>query len=296
MLGRASLAKFYGLWIDFCQFAAHLSGMKHERPDMIDVTPTEDFTPLDAEALAEIAALAARQKSANGVLMKTVNYVGGQVESGLKALPDGARTQIDKAARLALEKSFQLAARTRTGPIGRTVGSDRLHKILGTVSGAIGGVAGIGTALTELPFATTIIFRAVQAVAEEHGEDPQSAETRMECLAVFGAGGPGSADDGVDTSFIGARLSLTGTALHRLIATVAPRFATMMTQKLASQSVPVLGAIAGAGTNYAFVDYYIQMAHVHFGLRALFRKHGEAAVADAFHAALAASDVPVNKA
>ena len=270
--------------------------MKHERPDIIDMPPEGGWPPLDDAVRAQIKDLAQRQNAANGVLMKAVNFVGGQVESGLRSLPKGARAQVDKAARLALEKSFQLAARTRTGPVGRAVGSDRLHKVLGTVSGAIGGVAGVGTALTELPVATTIIFRAVQAVAEEHGEDPQSEETRMECLAVFGAGGPGTADDGIDTSFIGARLTLTGPALHRLIATVAPRFATMMTQKLASQSVPLLGAVAGAGTNYAFVDYYIQMAHVHFGLRKLFRQYGEAAVSDAFHTYLADGKTPVNRA
>ena len=222
--------------------------------------------------------------------------MGGQVETGLRALPKGAQGQIDKVVRMALEKSFQIAAKTRTGPIGRAVGTDRLHRIMGTVTGAVGGVAGIGTALAELPFAITIIFRAVQAVAEEHGEDPQSEETRLECLAVFGSGGPGHLDDGIDTSFIGARLSLTGSALHRLIATVAPKFATMLSQKLASQSIPVLGAIAGAGTNYAFVDYYVQMAHVHFGLRALFRKHGEAVVVEEFHRLLAEADLPVNKA
>lgn len=269
--------------------------MKDQRAQIIDVTPDGDIAPLDDTAKAEIAALVARQRSANGVLMKAVNFVGGQVESGLRALPQGAQGQIDKVARVALEKSFTLAARTRTGPIGRAVGTDRMHRVLGTVTGAVGGVAGIGTALAELPFAITIIFRAVQAVAEEHGEDPQSEETRMECLAVFGSGGPGKADDGVDTSFLGARLSLTGSALHRLIATVAPRFATMLSQKLASQSVPVLGAIAGAGTNYAFVDYYVQMAHVHFGLRALFRKHGEAAVTQEFHRLLAESELPVNR-
>ncbi len=270
--------------------------MKDQSAPIIDVTPDGTVIPLDDAAKAEIAALVARQKAANGVLMKAVNYVGGQVESGLRALPKGAQSQIDKVARVALEKSFNLAARTRTGPIGRTFGTDRVHRVMGTVTGAVGGVAGIGTALAELPFAITIIFRAVQAVAEEHGEDPQSEETRLECLAVFGSGGPGKEDDGIDTSFIGTRLSLTGSALHRLIATVAPRFATMLSQKLASQSVPILGAIAGAGTNYAFVDYYVQMAHVHFGLRALFRTYGEAAVTEEFHRVLAQSDVPVKEA
>jgi len=251
---------------------------------------------LDDATLTKIEALALRQTAANGVLMKAINYVGGQVESGMSVLPKGVRGQIDNVARLALEKSFNLAAKTRTGRFGRTVGTDRLHRILGTMSGAIGGIAGVGTALTELPFATTIIFRAVQAVAEEYGEDPQSEETRMECLAVFGSGGPGAEDDGVDTSFIGARLSLTGPALHGLISKIAPRFATVMSQKLASQSVPVLGSIAGAGTNYAFVNYYISMAHVHFGLRKLVREHGEQPVLDAFHAFALANDTPVKAA
>jgi len=33
--------------------------------------------------------------------------------------------------------------------------------------------------------------------------------------------------------------------------------------------VPVLGAAAGAATNYAYTSYYQDMAHVHFGLRRL---------------------------
>lgn len=270
--------------------------MKKPQSDVQPMPDQNDYVALDDVVLDQIAALADRQTAANGVLMKAINYVGGQVESGMNVLPTGVRNQIDSVARIALEKSFNLAARTRTGRFGRAVGTDRLHRVLGTISGAIGGVAGIGTALTELPFATTIIFRSVQAVAEEYGEDPQSAETRMECLAVFGAGGPGTDDDGVDTSFIGARLSITGPALNALISKVAPRFATVMSQKLASQSVPVLGAIAGAGTNYAFVNYYISMAHVHFGLRKLMRDHGEDPVLDAFHRFVLTKDLPINRA
>ena len=274
----------------------HLEVMNKTPPDFEIISTSQSAAALDNATLDEINALVQRQKATNGVLMKAINYVGGQVEGGMKVLPQGVRDQIDTGARFALEKSFNLAAKTRTGRLGRAIGTDRMHRVLGTVSGAIGGVAGIGTALTELPFATTIIFRAVQAVAEEHGEDPQSVETRMECLAVFGSGGPGDDDDGVDTSFIGARLSITGPALNSLIARVAPRFATVMSQKLASQAVPVLGAIAGAGTNYAFVNYYISMAYVHFGLRRLMRAHGEDVVLDEFHRRLITSDLPINRA
>jgi uncharacterized protein (DUF697 family) len=42
-----------------------------------------------------------------------------------------------------------------------------------------------------------------------------------------------------------------------------------MGQKLAAQAVPVLGAMAGAATNYAYTTYYQEMAYVHFGLRKL---------------------------
>ncbi|MCG3267950.1 EcsC family protein [Yoonia sp. I 8.24] len=248
--------------------------------------PAETLLPLDAAASAEVLALARKQKRARGVLMTAITFVGGQVDDGLKLLPESIRGQIDDIARKALERSFDLAAKSRGG-LGKSIGSDRAHKALGTVSGALGGVGGLPTALAELPVATTVIFRAVLHVAEDYGENPQSVETRMACLAVFGAGGPGSEDDGVDTAFIGARLGLSGAAVHGLISKVAPKFAAVMTQKLATQTVPILGAAAGAGTNYAFVDYYVALAHVHFGLRKLARDHGEAEVTEAFHAALA---------
>lgn len=258
---------------------------------MEEINPSNPPAPLTDVACAEIAALAARQRKANGVLMSAINFVGGQVEDGLKLLPASAREQIDELARAALRQSFDVAHKSRGG-MGQHIGSDRVHRVLGTVSGALGGLGGLPTALAELPVATTVIFRAVHHVSVEYGEDPDAEETRMECLAVFGAGGPGTEDDGVDTAFIGARLSISGAAVNGLISKVAPRFAAMLSQKLASQAVPVLGAAAGAGTNYAFVDYYVSMAHVHFGLRKLARVHGEKAVTDYFHKVLAAGNLP----
>lgn len=258
---------------------------------MKQVTPVDPLAPLNDEARAEIAALAARQRKANGLLMTAINFVGGQVEDGLKLLPKSARDQVDEIARVALRHSFDVASRSRSG-VGQNIGSDRLHKLIGTLSGAVGGFGGLPTAIAELPVATTVIFRAVHHVAIEHGEDPDAPATRMECLAVFGAGGPGTEDDGVDTAFIGARLSISGAAVNGLISKVAPKFAAVLSQKLASQAVPVLGAAAGAGTNYAFVDYYVSMAHVHFGLRRLARIYGEDAVLDEFHKVLAAAALP----
>lgn len=270
--------------------------MNDDHSDMKLVNPDPPVPELTPDAKETIAALARRQKRANGVLMKAINFVGGQVEDTLAILPKGAKAQIDQAARDALKKSYDLASKSREGRLANVAGSDRMHKVLATMSGALGGLGGLPTALAELPVATTMIFRAVQNVSEHYGEDPLAEETRLQCLAVFSAGGDGPEDDGVDTAFIGARLGLTGAAVNSLISKVAPKFATVLSQKLASQAVPVLGAAAGAGTNYAFTDYYVEMAHVHFGLRKMARTYGEDTVLDAFHQALVVGNIPVNRA
>lgn len=259
------------------------------------IDPDATVRPFDDEARERVAVLARRQARANGLLMQVITFAGGQVEDGMKLLPKGTRTQIETGVRRALTRSYEMASKSRTGLPGRISG-DRAHRVLGTISGALGGLGGLPTALAELPVATTLIFRAVLEVAEAHGEDPASEETRLECLRVFGAGGPGEADDGVDTSFIGARLTLSGAALNGLISRVAPKFAAVLSQKLATQTVPVLGAAAGAGTNYAFVDYYVAMAHVHFGLRAAARDYGEDRVLEHFHKVLAERRVPTHRA
>lgn len=258
---------------------------------MREINPEPPPVPLDDAAKAEIAALVDRQRRARSLLMQVVTFAGGQVEDALRRLPRGVRGRMDEAARTALERSYEVAS----GTAGRWEG-DGFNKAFATLSGALGGLGGLPTALAELPVATTVIFRSVQGVAARNGEDPTAVETRMECLRVFGSGGPGEGDDGIDTSFLGARLSLTGPAVHKLIATIAPRFAAVLGQKLASQAVPVLGAAAGAGTNYAFTDYYVEMAHVHFGLRRLSRGFGEAQVLDEFHRVLAERTIPVNRA
>ena len=116
---------------------------------------------------------------------------------------------------------------------------------------------------------TTILLRGIQGVAARHGFDPAAENVKFDCVRVFSSAGPLAHDDGTDTGFLTLRLTLTGTAMNKLIAAVAPRLGAVLGQKLAAQSVPVLGALAGAATNYAYSSYYQSMAEVHFGLRRL---------------------------
>lgn len=269
--------------------------MTSDADTMRVINPDSVPIPLTPQARAQIAQLAARQHNATGILMQVVSFLGGQVEDGMKMLPERHRARLDAAAAKALRASYDAAGRSQGG-LGRYVASDRAHKAVASVSGALGGLGGLPTAIAELPLATTVIFRAVQQIAVEYGEDPMTPETRAQCLQVFGKGGPGTVDDGIDTSFVGARISLSGAAINKLISKVAPKFATVLGQKLASQTVPVLGAAAGAGTNYTFVSYYTTIAHVHFGLRQLARTHGAQAVEDLFHEELARLKQPLLRA
>ena len=144
-----------------------------------------------------------------------------------------------------------------------------LNSAVTTAMGAAGGFGGLPTALAELPVTTTLLLRVIEGVAVEHGFDPAADSVRFDCVQVFSAAGPLAHDDGADVGFVSARLALSGAAMQTLIGRVAPRLAAAMGQKLAAQTIPVLGAAAGAATNYAYVGYYTDIAHVHFGLRRL---------------------------
>ncbi len=243
--------------------------------------------PVPAFPDAEIAALAARHARAGRGAMALLNRLGGKMEGQLKQLPGPVQNRVLALTQAALEQSYGLAA--TSGRLGRIGGGG--HMALAGLSGAAGGLGGLPSALAELPVTVTLILRAIQEVAREHGFDPADEAVRRETLRVFAAGGPGEADDGVNTSFLGARLTLTGPALHRMVAAVAPRIAAALGQKLAAQAVPVLGAVAGAGLNLAFVRYYREIAHIRFGLLRLAQAHDPEKVARAF--ARAATVAPV---
>ena len=154
------------------------------------------------------------------------------------------RDRLEGATELALTQAMRAAQGSR-----RIVGDQKswMNTALATALGAAGGAGGLPGALAELPVTTTVLLRAIQDAAA----------------------GPLARDDGADLAFVSTRLALTGGAMKTLIARVAPRLSVVLGQKLAAQAVPVLGAVAGAATNYAYTSYYQEIAHVHFGLRRL---------------------------
>lgn len=220
----------------------------------------------------ELDALALRYKRAGGLGLQVLNLLGGQAENLLERLPDPVKTQLEIQTEKALQVAVKAAARSR-GVVGDQAAW--LNTALTTAMGAAGGAGGLPTALAEVPVTTAVLLRAIQGVAAEHGFDPDREEIRAECLTVFAAAGPLERDDGSNTAFLATRVTLTGATVQGIIARIAPRLAAVLGQKLAAQTVPVLGAAAGAATNFAYTSYYQEIARVHFGLKRLAVQSGQ---------------------
>ena len=215
---------------------------------------------------AEIEALARRYAKAGGIGIDLLNSLGAQADGLLQRLPQKAQDGLQDATVAALNHAMTAAHKSRNMVPDQ---AGWLNSAVSAAMGAVGGMGGLPTALAELPVTTTLLLRVINGVAAEHGFDTSEENVRFDCVHVFTAAGPLDHDDSVEIAFLSARMALSGTAMQAIIARVAPRLATVLGQKLAGQAVPVLGAVAGAATNYAYTSYYTDMAHVHFGLHRL---------------------------
>lgn len=237
-------------------------------------------TPAD-NPLPEIAYLAQRYRRAGGPLVALMNRLGGRIEAQMAVLPPGVQRQIEAVVTQALRQGYAVAAVGRRAPrLGR-----HAAPLMAAISGAAGGAGGLATSVAELPLTVTLILHAIRRAAEDEGFDPDADDIRAECLRVFAAGSPLASDDGVNTAFLGARMTVTGPALQRLIATLAPRVATALGQKLAAQAVPILGAVSGAALNAAYMSYYRELAQIRFAMLRLAQTHGEEQVLAEFQKA-----------
>lgn len=229
----------------------------------------------------ELAELARRARRAQGPLMTLLHKIGGKLEGQLALLPDGLRRQIDALTLSTLERALGVAALGRHAPdLG-----PRAAPIAAALSGAAGGAGGIVTSVAELPVTITLILSAIRSAAEAEGFDPDDPAIKAEILRCFASGTPAGGDDGVNTAFVGARLAVTGPALHGLIAKLAPKIAAALSQKLAAQAVPVLGALSGAALNAAFLNHYRELARIRFRLLRIAQDHDGARVMARFNEA-----------
>ena len=236
----------------------------------------------NAVQLLEHASLAAR----------LANMIGKPVELLGRALPAGASQAIATATTKSLEAALKVALLTIRG--GPQESSQLLHRALAVASGAAGGAFGIFSLPLELPVSTIIILRSILDIARGEGENLNDPESALSCIEVLGIGGRTETDDAAKSDYFVVRgilaKSVTEAArfiaerglveegspvLVRLITQVASRFGFVVSQKVAAQTIPVIGALGGAAINYAFIDHFQSVARGHFTVRRLERKYGK---------------------
>ncbi len=229
----------------------------------------------------------------------------GRITLPRKEIVADAETSTDTAVAVVERAESRIEGR-----LARLLGSsETAHKALAAVTGAVGGAFGLATLAVELPVSTTLMLRSIAEIAREEGEDVETPEGALACVQVFALGGrPGQ--NLSESGYFAVRAALAKTmaeaaryagsktlldqgapALMRFTAQIAARFGLVVSQKVAAQAVPVLGAVGGATVNTAFMNHFQTMARGHFTVRRLERAYGREPVREAYEREKAALGV-----
>lgn len=245
-----------------------------------------------------------------GFLVRTAHRIGQPIEYLQGQLPAKVKSWISHATQVSLEKALAAALKTLPQAKGnlsfeaaatKVKWQHRLHVAGSAAAGAVGGFFGAAALPLELPFTTTVMLRSIAQTAQAYGADLKDPNTLLECLYVFTLGSGGKVTNAAETGYYTSRLGfaqmLKGAAsylathspeavlkalekgsaplLVRFIATVAARFEITISEKVLSESLPILGAAGGAVLNTVFTQYFNDVAKFHFGIRQLEKNYGE---------------------
>ncbi len=262
--------------------------MRTHTPPPESLTATISFlTPLEREELWRAAVVLADSR---GLMLRLTAVFGRRIEAlRARMAKAGERfgglawSEFTRRAQEAVEDTLWngydfatlgLSAVPRIARPKQPRGS-RVHRLAAAASGAASGFVGLPGVLFDIPFTTTTILRSIAEIARDSGEDLAAEDTRRACLEVLAFGGPNSADDETETGYWATRAGVNHFTLDLLIKSAAGRFGLVVSDKLLAQAVPVAGALTGGALNYAFTQYYQDMARVTFTLRALDRRTGQ---------------------
>jgi hypothetical protein len=252
----------------------------------LSLQETTEITFEDLEALRN----AVKSLEHPGFAGRLTNIAGKPVELIGYALPSFASKAIASATSKGLEAALKVALRTLSPSIWSH--SQLLHRALATASGAAGGTFGLAALPVELPVSTVIMLRSIADIARTEGEDLSNPETALAC--VEGAGGRAGSTDASESGYFAVRSVLAKTVteaarfvaergvikegapiLLKFVTQVAARFGVVVTQKVAAQALPVVGALGGAAVNYAFIEHFQDIARGHFTVRRSERIYGK---------------------
>jgi hypothetical protein len=256
----------------------------------VDLTPEDRDALRGAKLLLETPGLGAR----------ITNMIGMPVEKAFELLPEKWADVVTRATRKSLDTALGVAL-TTLDEHHRPRARDTLHKLAVAATGAGGGAFGLAGLPLELPVSTTIMLRSIADIARSEGESLGAPGAKLACLEVFALGGRSGADDASESAYFFVRAALAKSiseaaqyvaqrglvehgapALVRLMAQLAARFGATVSQKIAAQAVPVVGAAGGAVINVMFIDHFQDMARGHFVVRRLERTYSPELVKTAY--------------
>ena len=228
-----------------------------------------------------------------GLAAKITDAIGKPIEQGFALLPKTVSNGIGKVTQMALTKAVDAALFTLKDG-ANLHSSDKWHKFGVALSGGVGGFFGLSALAIELPISTTIMLRSIADIARSEGEQLSDLATKMACLEVFAFGGQSLDDDQAETGYFAVRTVLANSIAEsaqyvatkgftkeaapmmvKIVTIVAERFGVQVTQKVAAQAVPAIGAAGGAIINTLFIDHFQDMARGQFVVRGLERKYGQ---------------------
>ncbi len=232
-----------------------------------------------------------------GFAMKVAGYLGKPIEFAIDKIDSET---LNQATTKALSKALDVAIGSlKEEP--KSSPSNLKHKFLVGGSGAVGSLFGLAALAIELPVSTTIMLRSIADIAQSQEHTLSDMETRLACLEVFSLGSTkNSDDDASESAYFAARATLAfemraalnsvshmsskaiQDALSRgqmpilikFINTISSRFGIVVSEKLAAQSIPLIGAAGGAAINLMFIDHFQDMAEGHFIVKRLEKKYG----------------------
>ena len=227
---------------------------------------------------------------------KITGMIGMPIEKALQQLPEKWAAVVNAATRKSLETALQVALLT-LGDTPQLKASELVHKLAVAATGAGGGALGLAGLPFELPLSTTIMLRSIADIARSEGERLVSWESKLACLEVFALGGRRATDDASDSAYFFMRGALARSvteaaqyitergfveegapALVRFVTQLTTRFGVSVSEKVAAQAVPVIGAAGGMAINVMFIVHFQAMARGHFIVRRLERIYGSQVV------------------
>lgn len=245
----------------------------------------------DADLAALTRAVATLTQSTLAARLNAV--LGRQIDLAAQIVPAPVLSAVNRATVAALRVALRTAVRSLRGGQGLRPARPRLHVAAAALSGAAGGAFGLAALPVELPVSTTIMLRAIAAIARSEGEDLADPETLLACLEVFALGSGSDNGPAGESGYLAMRSLLAKSvteaaryvvqrgvadeaapAIVRLLSQIASRFGVAVGQKAVSQAVPVIGAVTGAAVNAAFTDHFQAIARAHFTVRRLERRYG----------------------